>query len=467
MFGFGASQTLKNLAEKMIRIIRDSGEEHSAKLSGKEDPTALLEIVSDMISYERAVHFGVLHSLPMPFFYVDPQERVIYTNRQCMEMLQIDAPPENYLGKTLSEVFYNEKGRSTLLGKCIKDGDRYMDKELIITSRKGNKLNVICNLFPLADKNGNRFAGMGMYQDITAQRATEVLLKEKSEHISQTASTLDEVSHRSTELADELLSLIQDTAADTKEQSKHLGEINTAINEMHTAIQSIADSASQASSISGNASDSAKKGAENVDNVLADINKMQKLAMELKGDMGKLGEQAAGISSIMNVISDIADQTNLLALNAAIEAARAGDAGRGFAVVADEVRKLAEKTMKATEEVAKAINEIQKSTKTNSEIVDRTVATIDGAVGLTAICGDALKEIVNFSAQTADEIRIIASSSEQQSATSEHIVSSVVMTTDVSHGIEDRMSSCLEDLQNLEQQIKSLKSLSRNLVENL
>ena len=117
--------------------------------------------------------------------------------------------------------------------------------------------------------------------------------------------------------------------------------------------------------IAQTASDTAQKAAESLSAVSELSQNMSELGVLIADSnhaIENLAQKTGEISSVVNLISEIADQTNLLALNAAIEAARAGEHGRGFAVVAEEVRKLAENTQKATLEIAANIQMLQQQT---------------------------------------------------------------------------------------------------------
>ncbi|GAB6126212.1 methyl-accepting chemotaxis protein [Humidesulfovibrio idahonensis] len=313
-----------------------------------------------------------------------------------------------------------------------------------------------------AEQKSMEAAEQARLAEIATTEATEAKARAehaKAEGMMQAATQLEKVVEVVSSASEELSAQIEQSSRGTEVQSQRVGETATAMEEMNATVLEVAKNASQAAESSNTARNKAMDGAQIVAQVVAGIDTMKHVSMTMKEDMGVLGKQAEGIGQIMNVISDIADQTNLLALNAAIEAARAGDAGRGFAVVADEVRKLAEKTMTATKEVGAAISGIQNGTKKNLDNVERAVTTVEEATELAGKSGDALQEIVNLVEVATDQVRSIATASEEQSAASEEINRSIDEINRISSETASAMNQSAQAVGELASQAGNLRGL--------
>lgn len=287
--------------------------------------------------------------------------------------------------------------------------------------------------------------------------------KAKREGMLQAAAKLEGVVEIISAAAEELAAQIRQSDEGALEQSKRVTETAVAMEEMNSTVLEVARNAGTTADVSESARGKAEDGAKVVHDVIRGINAIQTQSAELKKDMGDLGHQAENIGQILNVITDIADQTNLLALNAAIEAARAGEAGRGFAVVADEVRKLAEKTMHATQEVGSAIRMIQSGANKNIANVENSVKSVEEITGLARRSGDALQEIVKLVDAASDQVRGIATASEQQSATSEEITRAVDSIKSISAGTAHSMNEAAKAVRELAEQAQVLKRLVEDL----
>ncbi|MHC1788638.1 methyl-accepting chemotaxis protein [Solidesulfovibrio sp.] len=266
----------------------------------------------------------------------------------------------------------------------------------------------------------------------------------KEEELAENMARMQAVAERAADISRRLSGAAQDLSSQTEQaaagvelQRRRVDETASAVTQMNATILEIAASAGSAAQAAVTTRDNAATGAEVVRQAGDSMSAVNGIAVELKGDMAQLGQEAQSIGEVVGVINDIADQTNLLALNAAIEAARAGEAGRGFAVVADEVRKLAEKTMVATKEVESRIRAIQDAAGRNIRSMDQAVSAVSDANALAGRSGEAILAIVGNADATSSEIQSIAAAAEEQSAASEQISRAI---TEISGVAEDNVS---------------------------
>ncbi|WP_084448666.1 methyl-accepting chemotaxis protein [Desulfovibrio inopinatus] len=296
-----------------------------------------------------------------------------------------------------------------------------------------------------------------------AEEARAQAEQAKAEGILAAASKIEGVVEVITSASEELSAQVEQSSRGADQQAQRVSETVSSMEEMNNSVLEVARNASDAANACEQTGDKAKQGSGVVDQVVKSIKEVQKLSDILKQDMTTLGEQAEGIGRILNVISDIADQTNLLALNAAIEAARAGEAGRGFAVVADEVRKLAEKTMTATSEVGQAIDSVQQGTRKNISNVDRAVSKVEEATALAGESGQALREIVYLVGQVSDQVRSMATASEEQASSSEEINRAIEDVSRISSETSDAMNQSAQAVVELARQAQELSTLVQEM----
>lgn len=271
-----------------------------------------------------------------------------------------------------------------------------------------------------------------------------------SEEVSSAAIILEKATEQMVVGANQTAVQINSVAAASEEMSKTSAEI--------------AQSCVAAVRSSELAGDSAKTGGAIIESTTAVMDRINQRVKESATIIRNLGTRSEQIGQIVGLINDVADQTNLLALNAAIEAARAGEHGRGFAVVADEVRKLAERTGLATKEISSTVHAMQEETKEAVASMEEGVADVEVGTKEAARSGDALKEIFFQVNRVTGEINQIAVASEEETATTNEIASSIQQISDVmkgtSHMIQEnsnassRLANLSKDLQSMVGQFK-------------
>ncbi len=195
--------------------------------------------------------------------------------------------------------------------------------------------------------------------------------------------------------------------------------INSTLQHSAEGLQSVSAHGQSAMQLSAHSGELSATGAQVITSAANALLNIAEAIRQNSDTISSLDNHTKRISSVVQVIGEVAGQTNLLALNAAIEAARAGESGRGFAVVADEVRTLAGRTATATTDITAMIHEVQNTALKAVESMQQILEQADHGASIAKDAGAAIASIQTETSRVVVAVEGIAKNLQLQEGDSE------------------------------------------------
>ena len=252
--------------------------------------------------------------------------------------------------------------------------------------------------------------------DVTGAIADAInfVTTETSGALRQVLSISANVARASTQVrqrAADVMAAAEKNGIEVNSTSRELEGAASALNEIAGQAQSANEAAERAISATGQA---LKIVSETVHGVALSRDQIRETEKRLK----RLGERSQEITTVVNIINQIAERTSVLALNAGMQAAAAGDAGRGFALVADEVKRLAESARDATRQIGTLVNGIQADSGDTIRTMNETISQVVGISKLAERAGEQMEKTLSATDGLVGSVREIAATTATQARAS-------------------------------------------------
>lgn len=256
----------------------------------------------------------------------------------------------------------------------------------------------------------------GKLIDFSNENVTSLLeMKATADEIASSTGKLFKATEDAYSVVAEMTQTAKMIAANTEETSAAVEDTSAAIEEINASVKEVETSAKESAALASRVTEVASEVGMMA--VVDAVEGMEKISEEVKHSseiITRLGTRSADIEKILSVIKDVTEQTNLLSLNAAILAAQAGEYGKSFSVVADEIRALSDRTASSTRDISNIIKTIQSEISEAVKSIDSGMRRVNEGSSMVFKVGDALRETLLASEQSADMSRSIERATEEQ-----------------------------------------------------
>jgi len=284
-------------------------------------------------------------------------------------------------------------------------------------------------------------------------------VKHSADTISGSSQTLLTITKESSEAIGCVAQAVEEVAAASMDQAKNSEVITGMAHSLGDKIFETDKLASSMLELSNRTSELSQNGIEIIDNLDSNMAENIRISKEVNTEVHDMYNHLRNIEQTVILIDKIANQTNLLALNASIEAARAGEMGLGFAIVAEEIRKLSEETEKA----AKDINEMVNTIEGKAQSVVSTMGEVESIVRQQGEAVSSTKEIFG---DTSELIAMVAASVEQVKEHTRDVNQSkeqiVTAIDQISSLIQETTASTEETSASMEEQAAAIVEIENN-----
>jgi methyl-accepting chemotaxis protein len=272
-------------------------------------------------------------------------------------------------------------------------------------------------------------------------------------------STLDGSTSAVAASSVQIASAVEEQERFLSEQAASVNETTATVEELGASSRQAAEQAEASSAGAQQAIALSEEGSKAVFRTMVGIDELRDKVGAIADKIMQLSEQTAQISSISDLVSDIASQTNMLSLNAAVEAARAGEHGKGFAVVAGEVRKLADQSKHSAEKINGLVSEIQSSINSTIMVTDEGTKTAVEGKKLAEETADSFEGIVKAVNNVFLNSQQIVLSAKQQAVAVQQAVSAMnainLGSRETAAGVVE-VKTATSELANTAQQLKAM-----------